>query len=205
VTQLNATLAGVAVWKATRLEIGTVQVEAESATLPLRWEATGQPALFPTMEATLEAAPLTGGGRHPVTQLGLIGEYRLPFGVAGQAGDALLGRRVVEESVDGFLARLVTRLEEEVATEAARIDDYSLPQGRHVSIVLPEMRSHPGGMLAVKRRLLATPGVTLVRVRPGMADVVYDPELIRLRAILALFEEDGSPLEEPATKGEKAS
>jgi hypothetical protein len=65
------------------------------------------------------------------------------------------------------------------------------------------MRRRPGGLVAVKHRLAATPGLTLVRMHPGLAEVAYDPELVHLSAILALFEEDGS--EEPAPSGEKAS
>jgi hypothetical protein len=186
--------------------VGTVHAEAESAMLPLQWEAADHAGLFPTMEATLEVAPLAEGAQ-PLTQLGLVGQYRLPFGVAGQAGDALVGRRVVEESVDGFLFDLVRRLESELAVEPAP-EDTAEPvpppgQRRKVQIVLPEMRRRPGGLVAVKHRLAATPGLTLVRMHPGLAEVAYDPELVHLSAILALFEEDGS--EEPAPSGEKAS
>jgi hypothetical protein len=109
----------------------------------------------------------------------------------------------VEQSVDGFLLGLVTRLESELPPETTRPRKDAGPsrasgQGRKIQIVLPDFRSRRGGLLAVKRRLAATPGVSRVQIRPGMAEVGYDPELVSVRAILAVFDEDVSQPPEPS-------
>jgi hypothetical protein len=194
VAHLGATLAGVEVSKAVRLGVWRLRVEGESASLPLRWEAAEHPGLFPTMEATLEVAPLVEGHQQ-LTQLGLVGRYRPPFGVAGQAGDALFGRDVAEESVEGFLDRLVWRLESELPPVPAVVAARPTPppsQRRKVHIVLPDLRRRRGGLLALERRLSSAPDVTLIRLHPGLAEVAYDPDLVTIGAILASVEEDGS-------------
>src|SRR5262249_5363981 len=55
-----------------------------SMRLEITWTAAKSPALFPAMEATLRAYPLSSGE----TQLELHGQYRPPLGPLGQAIDA---------------------------------------------------------------------------------------------------------------------
>jgi hypothetical protein len=93
--------------------MGDLQVGIHNARLPLRWEDAAHPELFPILDATFELAPVSAG-RHPMTQLGLFGRYRPPFGRFGSLADTLAGQRIVLESLEGFLDELARRLEREL-------------------------------------------------------------------------------------------
>lgn len=73
----------------------------------VRWRAADTDAAVPMLEADLELAPLPGYG----CQLSLIGSYRAPLTAAREAGDRLLGHRVVEACVRRFVLDLAERLE----------------------------------------------------------------------------------------------
>jgi hypothetical protein len=63
------------------------------------WQARRHTALFPIMEAQLSVYPLSADE----TQLDLLGHYRPPGGVVGNALDALVGHRIAEATVHRFL------------------------------------------------------------------------------------------------------
>jgi hypothetical protein len=93
--------------KTVRLEVGEPVGEDETMLLPIVWEATGTPGLFPRMEAEVVLAALG-----PVlTQLSLRGSYRPPLGPIGRVVDRALLHRVAEASVKGFVDRVARTIE----------------------------------------------------------------------------------------------
>jgi hypothetical protein len=93
--------------KAVRLEVGEPIGKDETMFLPIVWEATGTPGLFPRLEAELVLAALGPG----LTQLSLRGSYRPPLGQIGRVLDRTLLHRVAEASVKGFVDRLARTIE----------------------------------------------------------------------------------------------
>jgi hypothetical protein len=77
--------------------------------LDFTWQAAQGAAFFPTMEATLNAYPLSPNE----TQLDLQGRYRPPLGTLGTAIDATVGHRVAEATV----LRLLRDVRMEIITE----------------------------------------------------------------------------------------
>lgn len=108
--RLGATVAGIEVSKHVRLARGSLHREGRLATVPLRCRAADHPGLFPCLEATLEIMPL-GNGKAPVTELCLVGRYRPPFGVFGNADDALGGHGIAEASLRRFLSEVAARIQ----------------------------------------------------------------------------------------------
>lgn len=94
-----------------RMVIGDIQIGVHSARLPIQWEDAAHPGLFPILEATLEIAPVRAGP-HAMTQLGLLGRYRPPFGRIGAVADNLAGHGIVLDSVERFLDDLTDRLQD---------------------------------------------------------------------------------------------
>jgi hypothetical protein len=72
----------------------------------LAWVAASAAALFPSMEATLAVYPLSS----TETQIDLHGRYRPPFGMVGNAIDALVGHRLAEASVLRFVNDIAARI-----------------------------------------------------------------------------------------------
>ena len=77
-------------------------------TVPLMWDATGSPGLFPRMLADLVVAPL-GSTR---AQLTFRGSYDPPLGPVGEMLDRALLHRVAEASVKAFMDRIASALGE---------------------------------------------------------------------------------------------
>lgn len=77
-------------------------------TVPLMWDATGSPGLFPRMLADLVVAPL-GSTR---AQLTFRGSYDPPLGPIGEMLDRALLHRVAEASVKAFMDRIASALGE---------------------------------------------------------------------------------------------
>ena len=96
-----------AVAKSVRLEVGEPVGEDETMLLPIVWEATGTPGLFPRMEAEVVLAELGP----ELTQLSLRGSYRPPLGSLGRVLDRALLHRVAEASVKGFVDRVARTIE----------------------------------------------------------------------------------------------
>jgi hypothetical protein len=96
-----------AVAKTVRLQVGEPVWEHETMFLPIVWEATGTPGLFPRMEAEIVLAELG-----PVlTQLSRRGSYRPPLGPVGRVLDRALLHRVAEASVKGFVDRVARTID----------------------------------------------------------------------------------------------
>lgn len=72
----------------------------------LDWKAASSPMLFPTMSAKLHIYAIDKNK----TRLDLRGEYVTPFGFLGKAVDALVGHRIVEETVKHFVAEVAEYL-----------------------------------------------------------------------------------------------
>jgi hypothetical protein len=79
--------------------------------LLLEWEAATLPRLFPLMKAELSIYPLTA----TETQLDFSGHYEPPFGVAGRAIDAIVGRRIAEVTVHRFVSDVAGYLRQALA------------------------------------------------------------------------------------------
>jgi len=93
--------------KSVRLEVGEPVGKDETMLLPIVWEATGTPGLFPRMEAEVVLAELGP----ELTQLSLRGSYRPPLGSLGRVLDRALLHRVAEASVKGFVDRVARTIE----------------------------------------------------------------------------------------------
>jgi hypothetical protein len=94
---------------ASRTARATVGAATRSSGRLLRsitWRAVTREQLFPVLTADLELAELGGGGCH----LSLIGNYRPPLPVVGEAGDRLFGHRVAEATVRRFVLDVADRL-----------------------------------------------------------------------------------------------
>ena len=92
--------------KSVTVRVGQPISRSEVTIVPLTWEATSAPGLFPVLSADLEVASL---GEH-MTQLTLHGRYDPPLGAVGRRMDRLLMHRIAEATVRGFLSRLADGL-----------------------------------------------------------------------------------------------
>jgi len=73
---------------------------------PLSWQSDRLERLLPVLSGELVLAALPEHGWH----LSLIGEYRTPLSVVGEAADRLYGHRVAEASVRHFVLAIAERL-----------------------------------------------------------------------------------------------
>ncbi|MEW6473416.1 MAG: hypothetical protein AB1679_14185 [Actinomycetota bacterium] len=203
--ELRVVRAGIAVSRAVNIKFGGLVAEEEMARMGLRWEDRHHPQLFPVLEGILSLTPISAG-RRQVTQVGLVGRYRPPFGALGAVGDRMGGENVAVESVAGFVDHIARRLEALVdvetlgpePSERAR-DEADDSDHRRILVPLDGLGERRGGALGVDRQLAGTPGVIRALVDPvaGMAEIEYDPDLCSLSRILAELEVDGPP-QEPA-------
>jgi hypothetical protein len=92
--------------KTVSVRVGQPIARGEITVVPLTWEATNTPGLFPVLSADLEVAALGD----EFTQLTLQGRYDPPLGSLGQRIDRLLMHRIAEASVRSFLSHLAERL-----------------------------------------------------------------------------------------------
>jgi len=93
--------------KTVRLKVGEPVGQDGTMLLPIVWEATGAPRLFPKMDAEVVLAALGP----ELTQLSLRGSYRPPLGSIGRVLDRALLHRVAEASVKGFVDRLARAID----------------------------------------------------------------------------------------------
>lgn len=180
-----------------RMVVGDVEVGIHSARLPIRWEDATRPALFPILDATLEVAPVNAG-RRSMTQVGLFGRYRPPFGRLGALADNIAGHGIVLESVEWFLDELVGRLEAALPPagpgdeQQPESDGASMVPGRR-RIVLPvDGLDHcPGGAAGLMLRLSGVPGVFAASVNPAsrLAVVEYDRSVCRVADLLQVLDD----------------
>jgi hypothetical protein len=81
-----------------------------STIVDLSWTAARGAAFFPVMDATLAVFPLSP----TETQLDLVGHYRPPLGVVGNAIDAIVGHRIARASVQRFVQEVARQIEAEL-------------------------------------------------------------------------------------------
>ncbi len=88
--------------KTVHLEVRVPIETQDQLVVPITWQATGTPGLFPRMDAELIVAPL--GSLH--TQIAFRGTYEPPFGALGGILDRWALHRVAEATVKHFVDRL---------------------------------------------------------------------------------------------------
>lgn len=113
---MHVRAAGLDVSRNVQVDRGDMEVGGQVVRIPLGWSDARRPGLFPVVEATLEVTPQSHDGRS-TTRLHLAGRYRSPFGWLGGIIAALVGHRLLVQSVDRFLAGLAERLELELPAE----------------------------------------------------------------------------------------
>lgn len=101
--------------KTVRIRVREPRRGASEIVIPVTWEASGAPGLFPSMEADIVAAALGPD----LTQLAFRGSYTPPLGLVGRALDRTLLHRIAEASVKGFVDRLAHSLERDEHLEQA--------------------------------------------------------------------------------------
>ncbi len=107
---LHINVAGIEIGKEIEIVVtGEAEVESarkERVELTLEWKASKSPGLFPVMQGTLAAYPIT----MTETQLDFSGHYDPPMGLMGKAIDALVGRRIAEASVHSFVSEVAAHM-----------------------------------------------------------------------------------------------
>jgi hypothetical protein len=103
-----------AVAKTVRLHVGNPHQQDGQVRIPLTWEATGTPGLFPRMDADLVLAAVGP----ELTHVEFRGTYRPPLGPVGRALDRALLHRVAEASVKSFVDQLAAALLERMGRTA---------------------------------------------------------------------------------------
>lgn len=93
--------------KTVSLRADTPIRDQSSIRIPLSWEATGTPGLFPRMTADLMLAPLGD----QLTQIRFEGAYEPPLGGTGRLLDRMILHRVAEVSVENLVDRIVVVLQ----------------------------------------------------------------------------------------------
>lgn len=92
--------------KSVSLTLGPPDRGHDTIRMPLAWEATGTPGLFPRMSADLVLASLGG----ELTQVKLEGSYEPPLGAVGRMLDRAILHRVAETSVKALVDRIIEAL-----------------------------------------------------------------------------------------------
>lgn len=198
VTELRVRRAGFDLSRDVRMAIGEIEIGMHSARLPLRWEDATRPQLFPMLDAVLEIAPVHAG-RRTMTQFGLLGHYRPPFGRLGGLADSLAGQRIVVESVEQFLDDLVQRFgaglpepepEGEPEEEPEGDRDVSDRLRRRIVLAAEGLDHSPGGAAGLGLRLLGEAGVRAATVNPdtGLAVVDYDASVTSAAQLIRLLD-----------------
>lgn len=197
---LRVRLAGVEVTRPVTVRVGGLVVKDERSRLALSWWDKGHRNLFPVLEAVLELAPADFRGCR-ITQIGLVGRYRPPFGVFGSAVDRVAGFEIVAESVMKFVQDFTQRIEAGVPAVPAPAagegpDDHDQTALRHrVFLPVDGLACRSGGAVTTRRLLSSLPGVSAVELDPiaGIAAVDYDPERNTPEDLQNLLEADASP------------
>ena len=206
-TDLHVRRAGIDLARAVKIKFGGLVAEDGMARMGLRWEARRHPQFFPVLEGILSLFPIVSGRRH-VTQVGLVGRYRPPFGVLGDIGDRVAGEGVAVETVARFVDGVARRLEDQVDAEpfvpempVRTANGVDSSDRRRILVPLDELGDRRGGAVGIARQLAGTPGVVRAQVDPvaGMAEIEYDPGLCSLSGILAELEVEEPPQAPPGS------
>jgi hypothetical protein len=116
---LKVNVAGVEVGTEVDIRVGAaIESAAEpgrmpSTRIPVEWEASKRPGLFPLMRAELSIYPLTA----TETQLDFGGTYEPPMGAVGGALNAVVGHRVADASIHRFLSDVAHHLRSTLGSE----------------------------------------------------------------------------------------
>ena len=200
VTELRVHRAGVDLARPVKIRFGGLVIEDEMARMGICWEDSRHRHLFPVLEGILSLSPVASGRRH-VTQVGLVGRYRPPFGALGDVADRMAGEEVADDAVAGFVHEVVRRLEALVPAEPFDPATAGWPPGesndaghRRIHVQLDGLGNRRGGAVGISRQLAGTPGVVRAEVDPfvGLAEIEYDPDRCSLSRILAELEVDPS-------------
>lgn len=92
--------------KAIHLRVGEAVESSDARRIPLTWEATGTPGLFPKMDAELVVARVGDN----LTQVKIQGHYEPPLGGVGRLIDKAFLHRVAEASTKELVDRIVEEL-----------------------------------------------------------------------------------------------
>lgn len=104
--------------KTVELEVGDPARSATQTWIPLQWEATGVPGLFPKMDADVIVASIGP----ELTQVALRGSYLVPLGPVGRAVDRVLLHRIAEASVKAFVDRIAHAIDASVLPVASPLE-----------------------------------------------------------------------------------
>jgi hypothetical protein len=88
--------------KTVQLVAGIPLRGGQQTTIPVAWEATGTPGLFPKLDADLIVAAVGS----ELCQIAMRGTYAPPLGPLGRALDRAVLHRVAEVSVKSFVDRV---------------------------------------------------------------------------------------------------
>jgi hypothetical protein len=91
-----------------KVQIGAARVASGIMFMPIRWRAANEAGMFPTLDGELEVAAI-GSAK---TQLALSATYEPPLGAVGRLADRALFHRVAEVTLQDFLVRVGSRLEQ---------------------------------------------------------------------------------------------
>ena len=107
-------VAGIAVYRHVQLHVGTAPelLHEDRIMLPVKWETTGGPPIFPKMEGTLHVEP--AGPQE--TRITLNATYDPPLGRLGAVIDRGLMHRLATMTMADFVTRLARALGEELGS-----------------------------------------------------------------------------------------
>lgn len=92
--------------KTVQLQVGKVVESSDARRIPLTWEATGTPGLFPKMDAELVVARVGDD----LTQVKIQGHYDPPLGTVGRLMDRAFLHRIAEASTKELVDSIVAEL-----------------------------------------------------------------------------------------------
>ncbi|HET7421648.1 MAG TPA: hypothetical protein VFL27_14815 [Candidatus Dormibacteraeota bacterium] len=104
---------GIPVYKHVRLKVGSMPYGARAGRvmLPVSWETTGGPPIFPKMEGTVHVEP----AGPDLTRLTLNAMYDPPLGSLGALLDRALMHRLADMTMADFVERLAAALTRELS------------------------------------------------------------------------------------------
>lgn len=120
VASLKVNVAGVDVSRDIAIHVGEAVEERTGHSeltrvtrIPVEWHAAKEADLFPAMNGEIAVYPLS----FTETQVELRGHYEAPMGLLGSAVDALVGHRIAEASIHGFVRAIVDRMRHELGSQ----------------------------------------------------------------------------------------
>ena len=106
-------VAGVGIRKKVDVEFGEPVAAGSWTEVPITWQATSIPKLFPVMTGKIQLAPADSRN----TRLTVCGMYRAPLGDLGEYLDDVLMHRVAEATVKDLAVSIAARLKSLVRSQ----------------------------------------------------------------------------------------